>query len=338
LPSIGAKGGVALKHLLNISTHGHDLEVIEHDWDKARRFLISNSFHGYELYPVDGYPFARIPEDIILGMHLRFFVIYEPLWRGQRERLLEIFGDMDTVEHFYGGRDRYAIVDCYRRQLELAARFGCEYAVFHISQCDLEQVHSWNCSWTWQETVDLMTEIVNASTADTPFTGRMLFENLWWPGSMRLDDPAEIDRLMQRVDYPNSGIVLDTGHVLNKTQRIRTELEGIRYLLDTVRNLGEARSLIHGVHLTRSLSAEYVLESQRLPPPVTDPSDFFARLSLAHEHVCRIDQHDAFEHPAIRRLFDLVSPEYLVFEFSFKDLAEWQAKIDRQRQALGDIL
>jgi hypothetical protein len=34
-------------------------------------------------------------------------------------------------------------------------------------------------------------------------------ENLWWPGSFRLDSPREFD-------YPHCGITLATGHLLDK--------------------------------------------------------------------------------------------------------------------------
>jgi sugar phosphate isomerase/epimerase len=327
-----------MKRLLNISTHDNDLIAIEHDWQKAQDFCRRNGFDGYELYPVGGYDCETIPAEIIVGIHLRFFVILEPLWRGDRERLIEIFDDEETIEFFYGGLDRRAIIDAYQQQLALAHHLGCEYVVFHVSQNELEYVYDWQCPWCWQETVDLCAEIINAVTRDTPYQGEILFENLWWPGSMRLDSPAEIAYLVERVDYPHCGIVLDTGHVLNKNQDIHSEKEGIAYLIQSVRGLGAFRPLINGVHLTRSLSADYVTQSRHVTDPYAGAKTFWDRFIIAHQHVTQIDQHDAFEDPGIRGLFDWISPQYLVFEFTYSDMAEWQDKVDRQKRALDGAM
>jgi sugar phosphate isomerase/epimerase len=326
-----------MKRLLNISTHDSDLAVIAHDWQTAQDFCRRNGFDGYELYPVGGYDCRTIPAEMIVGLHLRFFVVLAPIWRGDRERLIEIFDDEATITLFYGGLDRRAIVDAYRQQLALAQHLGCEYVVFHVSQNALEHVYDWQCPWHWQETVDLCAEIINAVTRDTPYQGEILFENLWWPGSMRLDSPDEIAYLVERVDYPRCGIVLDTGHVLNKNQDIHSEKEGIAYLIQTVRDLGALRHLIKGVHLTRSLSADYVTQSRRVADPYAGAETFWDRFIIAHQHVTQIDQHDAFEDPAIARLFDWIAPQYLVFEFSYRDMDEWQAKIDRQKAALDGV-
>jgi len=323
-----------MKQLLNISTHDVDLETIGHDWSTARKLMENYHFDGYELYPVTGYAFEEIPLDLVTGLHLRFFVIIEPIWRGNRQRLLEIFDDEETIRFFYGGLDKYALVEAYREQLALAHHFGCEYVVFHVSQCEFEYVYKWNCPWTWQETVDISAEIINEVTQETPYQGLILFENLWWPGSMRLDSPAEVERLMERVDYPHCGIILDTGHILNKNQDLRNEAEGISYILETVSNLGQLRSLVKGVHLSCSLSAEYVKQSMQITEPFREAKNFWDRFIIAHDHASKIDQHDPFEDPAIAGLFDLVSPEFLVFELTYRDMAEWQYKIERQKRAI----
>lgn len=324
-----------MQRLLNISTHTSDLAIIEHDWQKAKDFALRNGFDGYELYPVDGYDYGVIPPEIITGIHLRFFAILEPMWRNDRKRLIEIFGDEETIEHFYSGASKQAIVDAYRQQLALAQQLGCGYVVFHVSQSELEYVYNWQFPWSWQETVELSAEIVNEFTRDTSYTGEILFENLWWPGGLRLDSPEEVTYLLERVEYPRCGLVLDTGHVLNKNQCIHSEEQGIDYVIQTVRNLGEYRNLIKGVHLTRSLSADYVTQSRQQPNPLEGAKTFWDRFLLALQHVGQIDQHDAFEDPGIARLFDWISPEYLVFEFTYRDMTEWQGKIDRQLRALG---
>jgi len=323
--------------VLNISTHGSDLENINHDWENARRILGEYEFDGFELYPVSGYDNQQIPSDLILGLHLRSFNILSPIWNGDRQRLLEIFGDEQTIEHFYGGLGPDAVVDVLRDQLDLAVSFGCEYAVFHAGQCELEHVFQWNCPWSWQDTIDLSAEVINAALDGSTFCGELLVENLWWPGSMRLDNPREVDRLLSQVNYSNCGLVLDTGHILNKNQGIRSERQGIQYILATVENLGSLASHIRAVHLTRSLSAEYVLQTKQIKNPYAEANDFWERFVIAIEHVSNIDQHDPFDEPEIARLFNFIEPAYVVFEFTSGSMSEWRDKINCQLKAVKDI-
>jgi sugar phosphate isomerase/epimerase len=91
--------------------------------------------------------------------------------------------------------------------------------------------NDWRFPWPVHETLDLCAEVVNAATAGTAYDGLILFENLWWPGSFRLDSPEEYDYLLQRIDYPRCGIALDTGHLLNKNPALKDEREAADYLL-----------------------------------------------------------------------------------------------------------
>ncbi len=326
-----------LKRLLNISTHACDLEVIGNDWNNARSFCARNGFDGFELSLAHVDDAQGIPADIITAVHLKFFPLLDAMWRGDARRLREIFGDETTVESFYGGPGRRAIIDTYRRELAVAERLGCEYVVFHVAQTEVESVYTWDCPWTWQETVGMCAEIINEATRGCGYTGQILFENLWFPGSMRFDSPEEIALLFEKVDYPRCGLVLDTGHVLNKNPRLRTEAEGIEYLIQTLSDLGEYRHLVKALHLTRSLSGDYAERLHRGPSPFEGVEEFWERFGIAQSHVLQIDQHEPFDDPGISRLFDWISPDYLVFEFFYGDMAEWQTKIARQKRALDGV-
>jgi sugar phosphate isomerase/epimerase len=321
---------------LNISTHSGDLEVIGHNWENARQLLVDEGFDGYELYPIGEYPWEDIPTGLIRGLHLRFFPIITPFWRGDYQRLLEIFGDKDTIKRFYGGTTPDALIEGYRRQLKLASQLGCSYVVFHLAQCEFEYMYDWNFPWNWQDTVNLCAELLHETFRDTPFNGELLLENLWWPGSFRALNTEEIAYSMERICLPRTGIMLDTGHILNTCQKITTEREGIRYLLDTVRSLGEMGNAIRGVHLTRSLSADYVIKSQSTMPAATSGSlwEYYHR---AIKHVRQIDQHDAFEEPAMADLFDIINPDHVTYEFTYASRQEWLDKICRQRHAMASV-
>jgi len=325
-----------MNFLLNISTHNSDLALIEHDWTNAKKFLQTTGFAGFELYPVGTvYPYKSIPTELIGGVHLRFFIILEPIWRNDHAKLMEIFGDEDTVRAFYGGTTQEAIVECYRHQLELAHQFNVPYVVFHPVHYELDYVFNWQPPWKMKSTLELSAEVLNAVLADTPYQGWVLLENLWWPENFRLDSTREVDFLLSRIDYSKTGIVLDTGHLLNKNQAIRTEREGIMYLLSEVESLGQHRSLIKAVHLTKSLSGDYVRTPQ--PEPFKNAKTFWEKLSIAARHVRQIDQHNAFEDAAIAELFDLISPDHVVFEFAFQSMPEWEKKIALQKKALGSV-
>jgi len=180
-------------------------------------------------------------------------------------------------------------------------------------------------------------ELLNEVMADTLFDGELLLENLWWPGSFRAVHPEEIDYALARVSYPRTGIVLDTGHLLNTNQNVISESGGIEFLIHSIKALGEMRRAIRGVHLTRSLSAEYVMQTCCLPSPPAAEGSFWHRYHQAIEHVNRIDQHDPFEDPAIANLFELLDPAFVTYEFSYRSKEEWLGKIRRQRQAMAGV-
>jgi hypothetical protein len=326
-----------MKFVLNISTHPGDQAIIGKDWSTAQRILKTEGFDGYELYPVGEQAWETIPAGLMIGMHLRFYPILKPFWLGDNRRLLEIFGDKETIAMFYGGLTRESLVANYRKQLSLAQQLGCAYAVFHLAQSEFEYLYNWQFPWDWRDTIDMCAELLNEVLADSPFSGELLLENLWWPGSFRAVHPEEIDYALTRIAYPRAGIVFDTGHLLNTNQRIISEAQGIEFLITSLRSMGELRRTIRGVHLTRSLSAEYVTQTRALPSPPSAKGSFWDRYRQAIEHVNRIDQHDPFDDPAIAGLFEVIDPAYVTYEFSYKSQEEWLEKISRQRRAMAGV-
>jgi hypothetical protein len=323
-----------MKFVLNISTHPGDQEIIGHDWNNAQGILQAEGFDGYELYPVGEHAWESIPAGMIVGMHLRFYPILKPFLMEDAQRLREIFCNQETISAFYGGPTRASLIKNYRQQFALAQRLGCSYAVFHLAQSEFDYIYSWRFPWDWRGTVDLCAELLNEVLADSTFTGELLLENLWWPGSFRAIHAEEIEYALARISYARTAIVLDTGHLLNTNQDIVSEAQGIGFLIDSVRSLGEMRRKIRGVHLTRSLSAEYVSQTRGLQSPTMVNGSFWDRYHQAIEHVDRIDQHDPFEDPAIAGLFEIIDPAYITYEFSYKSREEWLGKIRRQRRAM----
>ncbi len=77
--------------LLNISTHGSDLDIAGPNWSKAASLLRRTGMDGFELYPAGAYDCTAIPKEIVGGIHLCFFVMLRQIWRDDREGLLRIF-------------------------------------------------------------------------------------------------------------------------------------------------------------------------------------------------------------------------------------------------------
>ena len=325
-----------VKQLINISTHGRDLDIAGPDWEGARSAVGEAKVQGLELYPVGSRHPAKVPADLVSGIHLSFFVIIAQIWESDRKRLLEIFGDEETVKHFYGGLGKEAIIGHYRNQLRLAHDKGAAYCVFHASHCELEYIFDWSFPWDWERIVDLSAQIVNEVTADTPYRGWILFENLWWPGGLRLDSRSEIDRLLSQVNYSKAGLCLDTGHILNKNWELNTESEAVAYLLQQVENLGDVKDLVKTVHMSKSLSAKYALSMRDTKDPYAGCESFWDRLDVARHHVRQIDRHDPFTDPQIAKLFELIEPDYLVHEFSYRDREQWLSKVFVQQKALAE--
>ncbi len=327
-----------MKKLLNISTHRGDIDLIHDDWNLAANLLREHDFDGYELYPVSGYDLQRVPAQIIAGLHLRFFIFLDAFWHAKTDALVDIFGNLDQARNYFGGLKREDMVDAYVSQLACGRQLGVDYAVFHAGQSNLKGLVDGRFSWSWRDTAEITAEIVRAIRAVDGNGPPIMFENLWWSGSLRFLDVREIEFLFQRLDQPDPGLVLDTGHLLNTNPDLKQEQEAISFLLRSVENLGTLRKQIKVVHLTRSLSGEYVRSSRKKEarPVFLDPkASFYERIIAAHAHVSAIDQHDPFEDSAICRLFDLIEPDHVVFEFSFRSLGEWRSKIQRQQKALG---
>ena len=141
-----------------------------------------------------------------------------------------------------------------------------------------------------------------------------LVENQWWPGFTFLD-PAETEYLLSGIEYPRTGIMLDTGHLMNTNPKLRTQAEGVGYILDRIRAHGELKDRVWGMHFHQSLSGEYVRRhTGRLPEDF--PDDYFEAFFREYPHIESIDRHRPWTDPKCVRLLDEIRPRYLTHELS----------------------
>jgi len=323
-----------LKLLLNTSTYNGGIYIFDNNWNNAVDFINHWGFHGYELYPVGDYDYDLIPRGIIHGVHMRFFVIITPLWRNDKKRLMEIFGSWENVKKYYGGTDSQWLSDFYTEQFNLAERLGAKHVVFHPVNCELEYVYDWNFPWSLEDTLEVSAELMNSAVKNSNFTGHILFENLWWPKSFTLDETWEYDYLLSKMNYDKCGITLDTGHLMNRNPYLKNERDAVDYINGSIDRLGEIAKSIKNVHLTSSLSGDYIRKTRNTGIILNSELSLDDKLKESYMHVSKIDRHEAFTHGSIASIYDKIEPETTVFEFTYSDLDQWQQKICTQKRAL----
>jgi hypothetical protein len=81
------------------------------------------------------------------------------------------------------------------------------------------------------------------------------------------------------------------------------------------------------VHLSKSLSGEYVQNFLSAPPS--------SGTAVTLEHITSIDQHRHWEECGLQPLVDKIKPQYLVHELYYNNFAELGGYIQRQQRLLA---
>ena len=274
----------------------------------------------------------RMPKGIVIGYHLIFYPDWIDFWKGNEKRLTKKFGDRETYHSFYGGWDRSCLIRQYREDLHRAERLKVRYVVFHVSDVSIEEGYSYRWEHTDNEIIDATAELINLLTAEREYPFEILMENQWWPG-LTLTDPKKTKRLLDQVNTPRKGLMLDTGHLMNTNPRLETQHDGVEYLVRMLQEHGELCQYVHGVHLHQSLSGRYVREHMGNVPKEAS-GKYLDQYAQNYSHILRIDQHRPWTDPDIRRLFAYISPNYLTHELRAKTPEDREAAVMIQRSAL----
>lgn len=315
-----------MKQLVNFSNYSLDLDLIDNDPAILQTFLQQHRLDGVEMMLCSpcGEPFRQ--ENWLYGVHLRYWPCWLDFWRNNRSELLRQFGGDQQIKDYYGAADRDRWLDVCRKNIQDAYESGARYIVYHISHTRISEVFNRKFSATNAEVIDAAIELVNELAPFLPPDLTLLFENLWWPG-LTLQDKQLTARLFDKVSHENTGIMLDTGHLMNTNPALQTERQGIDYVLQTIQNLSPYDKAIRGIHLHKSLSGNYVKQMQNNFSSDYDPL-------LIMQHIMRIDEHLPFDTPYVKKILDYVQPEYLVHEFLYTSLSDWSQKIIRQQNAM----
>lgn len=317
--------------LMNLSAYQYDMDRYNNDFKNVNKFLEENNVQAIELFGLQAYSENLIPKDKIKGAHLMHYPVWLDFWREDKEGLLEEFSSEEDIINYYIKADKQIIIDTYREEIKMAEKLNAEYVVFHVSNVRTKDSFNYKFTCTDKEVIDASIEIINEifNGFDTNIT--ILFENLWWPG-LRIRDKELVTHFIESIEYENKGLMLDTGHLLNTNLDIKTEEEAIDFLLESVNNLGDIKSYIKGIHLSKSISGEYV--KSQIEKYRKDDADYSEIHNDIIYHVLKIDQHKPFTNKKIKKLIDAINPDYLVYEFITSSLEELSEFIKIQNEAL----
>lgn len=320
-----------MKLSFNLTTSPDDMERFADHADLQRQL---NGFDGVELmwFGEDENPGIVTPDDVV-GFHLRCKQTWYDFWTENRARLIDEFDSLETVRSVYGGLDPECLVDSYKRDLAAAHRYGAEYVVFHVSESTIREALTFDFEHTDVQIVDAAAEVANRVMEDEDGSIALLMENLWYPG-LNLLDPNVTRRLIERIDYPNKGIMFDTGHLLHTNFSLATQNEALAYI-NSVLDAHEQEGLLkwfRGMHLHQSLTGSYCTELRAHP---LDPSGSYEqRCAKLFQSIFAIDRHLPFTAKGVAEMIGRLPLEYLTFEFITTSREQLEAFHRTQKMAL----
>ena len=288
-------------------------------------------FDGVELMVCGEDARNLIRPEHVVGLHMSSFYCWLDFWQGNMDRCLQEFGTEEAMCAYYGGETWQALIDRFRADLANAQTYGAEYMVYHVSDSNALETLTGRYAHTDEEVIDAACQLINTALEGVADGPMLLLENLWEPG-LTFTRPEMTARLLKGIRYPNTGIMLDTGHLLHTNLSLRTQKEGLEYIHRRLDEHGDLCRHIKGVHLNQSLTGAYMRRVRRNPPVLS--ADYNEKAGQLFEYVFQADQHKPFVAPGVRELIERIAPEYLTFEFISNDLSQHRTMLRRQWAAL----
>lgn len=287
----------------------------EFESDYALRAALKNcGCDGLEgVWTGEAFP-TGFPYDLVIGYHLIFYPDWLDFYREDTAALTRKYGSVQNAEQFYGCHGREGLLELYRTDMERAAALKAKYVVFHVSDVSVEECYTYRWQHTCEQVIDAAAEVINTLLAGRKWPFEFLVENQWWPG-FTFTDPKLTERLLNAIQSNKSGIMLDTGHLMNACTTLHTQAEGAAYILQMVKQHGSLARAIRGVHLHQSLSCEYVkAHTGRLPDDF--PRKYMEQFSASYSHILQIDQHRPWTDSSICPVLEQIAPAYLTHELA----------------------
>jgi hypothetical protein len=318
-----------MKRIINFTTTLYDTDRYRDNAD-LKAFYRELGFDGLELMRLGDNKNGIVTAEDVIGIHMRYFTTWMDLWTGDEGRLLSEFGDYDAVRQTYGGTIREALTQAFVDDLNAPPRVLPEYLVFHVSECNIAESILRRYHYGSEAVIDAVIELTYSFREAVQGSPALLFENLWYPG-LNMLEPDMTFKLLEKAKYPNVGVMLDMGHLLNTNTALRAIDEGIEYIHRVLDLYGDL-AFIKGVHLHQSLSGEYAEGLMRTWTPPDGSYD--ERRRSVFPHIFKIDTHRPFASERVNELIERIQPEYLTIEQLSPDRFEHARNLKEQLRYL----
>ena len=275
-----------------------------------------------------------ITPDMVVGVHLTCRFTWYDFWIGDEERLLAEYDDLATVESVFGSLDPHTLVDELKENVRVAHRYGAEYVVFHVSDVQTTESTHFKFKRSNEEIIRASADLLNEVFAEEDGSIALMMENLWCPG-LTLVDPCETRLLLDSIDYPNKGIMFDTGHLIHTDFSLASQQEGLAYVnrrLDEHERAGLLR-YFRGMHLQQSITGDYY--RYLIDNPIQWAPTYYDRMGQVFECAFKIDKHEPFICEGVRDMINRLPLEYLTFEFITTSVEQHAGYLEAQRRAIG---
>lgn len=272
-------------------------------------------------------PAPRPAGKITVGCHLAYWPEWMNFYLGRSDLYTKDFPTSKSLIDYYGGLTVDDWLERIRKNIRAALAEHPAYLVWHVADCMTEEIWTRHFHYDNRDVLKAAAEIYSLVSNEVPNQVYVLFENIFWPGLYTLE-PKEVDYFFSLLPGSNTGIMLDTGHLMNTNPDLETEADGAGYVCQVVKRLGSLHSLIKGIHLSCSLSGAYQKSLDGRPPDVITPE-------IIGRHIISIDQHRPFQTDAAQQIIDCVEPEYVTHELFGSDFSIPEGKVRQQMQAAG---
>ena len=314
-----------MKKLLNISDFPNDDENLR----MMEKYQKKYNFDGFEIIKFDLEKDSSKLKDKIIGYHMRFFPMWLDIYLGKYNMIKEKFSDKMDRFYWCGGDTKEDVITYYKKDLQRAKELGVEYVVFHACYVDDDGSLTYQFPYTDKEVLEVVVSLINDVFKNEDFQFTLLLENLWWAG-LKLNSKSEMKLLLNKIEYKNIGFILDTSHMLNTNFNLKNLDEGIDYIIENIDKMEELKKYIYGVHLSWSLSGDYVskiIEKHRKSQEEREKAK-----KKIYEYVGQIDYHYPFEDNRIMKVLNKLSLKWLVYEFLYYNDEELEEKVIKQEK------
>lgn len=328
-----------MDYLINMPVNNWSVDEFD-STDDLKHFYQQYGCNGIEAILVGDDFSPKMKADMIPGLHLSFYANWLPLWQNDTETLMKAYGSEAAWTEFFQAKNREELIEVYGKQLIAAHKLGVKYVVYHVGDTTLDELYAYDkadISYKNQQIIDGTVEMANTlydrygEYMDYDF----LFENLT-VGELNLLNPKTPLELLDRVKIPNTGIVLDTGHLSNTNLAITNQDDACDYIMQILDRNESLIPYIKVMHLNCSVAAHdgFFAEVAK-NVPLDHSKSYLDQFAQVYNRLGKADQHIPFTTSAIQKVVDRVQPEVVVNELAHHNREEWGDRIGTQMAALG---